>query len=197
MSHSIPEVDQYIAKAPEFAQAIMSRLRELIHQASPDIQENIKWGVPSFELRGIVCGFAAFKKHVSLRFQHIPQMDDPLGLFKDLTPDCVSAVKFHNVDELPQGEALVGYFKQAIALNAKGVKVEKKPVTVEVPEYFSEALEQNPEARAAFDKMAPGYRREYIEWLVEAKREATRNKRMAQAIEWIAEGKTRNWKYKK
>ncbi len=63
-----PRIDAYIAKSVPFAQPIMEHCRALIHEACPEVTETIKWGMPSFEYKGILCGFAAFKAHCSFGF---------------------------------------------------------------------------------------------------------------------------------
>lgn len=197
MPNTIEAVDNYIAKAPEFAKPILLHLRALVHQSCPDIQENIKWGCPSFEYKGIVGGMAFFKKHVDFRFDKGDLLDDPQGLFSAEGNNCVSAIQPKSLAELPSDEVFVDYLKRAVALNQQGIKKAPKKIAVTVPEDFLNALSDNPQAQKVFNDFAPGYQRDYIEWFDEAKRAATRENRIVQAIEWIAEGKTRNWKYQK
>ena len=192
-----PAVDAYIAKSAPFARPILTRIRTLMHKGSPKIEETIKWGVPHFEYKGVVAGMAAFKQHVAFGFWKRRLMKDPAGFFSSGEPG-MGGRKLRSVDELPSAGVLLGYIKEAVALNEQGVKIKrvaKKKPPVKPPPYLVAALKKNPKARAAFESFSPSQRREYVEWLVEAKQEATRERRLATAIEWIAEGKTRHWKY--
>lgn len=102
--------------------------------------------------------------------------------------------------DLPNEKTLIGYVKKATALNEAGIKAPgrtkpKKRKPIEVPDYFATALKKNARARKTFEGFPPSHRREYLEWVTEAKREETRNQRLTTSIEWLAEGKARNWKY--
>jgi uncharacterized protein YdeI (YjbR/CyaY-like superfamily) len=188
-----PKVDEYIANAAEFAQPILKKLRVLIHQAHPDIEENIKWGMPSFDYKGIVCHLAAFKNHCSFGFMKhklIKGLDGDGGMN--------SFGKITSLEDLPKDELLITYIKEAILLNEKGVKIPKttKPKKeLVVPKELQEALLKKPKAKAVFEDFAYSHRKEYIEWIADAKREETKAKRIAQTIEWLKENKRRNWKY--
>jgi uncharacterized protein YdeI (YjbR/CyaY-like superfamily) len=191
-----PRVDAYIAKSPEFAKPILTHIRELVHAACPEAGETMKWSTPHFDYRGeMMCAMAAFKEHAALRFWKAP-------LIKGLDGGGDSAGQFGrlaSVKELPGKQVLSGYIKQAMALNDQGVTV-KKPKTApkpeaEVPKELAAALAKNKKAKAVFEAFPPGHRREYCEWIAEAKRDETKTKRVTQAVEWIAEGKSRNWKY--
>ena len=193
------DVDAYIAGAAAFAQPVLKKLRALYHKACPSIEESIKWGVPCFSHNGIVGSMAAFKEYVGIGFWKGELLDDPTGLFKGVGATQMSALKFRTVKDLPADKVLVNMIKQAVALNATGTKrapARAKPDAA-VPEDLLAALKKNKAALKTFEAFAPGYKREYAEWITEAKQEATRAKRLKQAIEWIAEGKTRNWKYMK
>lgn len=191
MKNRNPEFDTYIAEAAEFARPILHKLRKLFHKACPDIEETIKWGFPHFEYRGVVGSMAAFKRHVSF------------GFWKEklLTGDGNSAMfrnKVTDVAELPTDDILLATIREAVALNEQGVKVpkEKKARTeLEIPDYFLAALKKNKKAKAAFEGFSYSHKKEYVEWVTEAKQEVTRAKRLATALEWLAEGKPRNWKY--
>ncbi|MTW14498.1 hypothetical protein GM658_28175 [Pseudoduganella eburnea] len=191
-----PRVDAYIANAAEFAQPILSHLREVIHAACPEVKETIKWSMPCFDYHGILCNFAAFKQHCAFGFWKaellLAQEDDKgkeaMGQFGRIT----------SVKDLPSKKVLTAYVKKAMTLNEAGVKVARPkaaPRELVVPDYFIAALEENPAAYEVFNNFSTSAKREYCDWLTEAKTEATRDKRMAQAVEWIAEGKKRNWKY--
>lgn len=197
-----PRVDAYIARSAPFAQPILEHWRALVHETLPDVEEAIKWGMPFFMVKGRMLGnMAAFKAHCAIGFWKGDQVvgaesksDEAMGQLGRLT----------SLADLPPKKTLVGYLKSATALReappaakqaAAKKKVPKPPVVV--PPWLAAALERDPKARATFDAFPPSHRREYVEWLVEAKTEATREKRLATALEWLAEGKARNWKYEK
>lgn len=191
-----PRVDAYIGNAAEFAQPILHHLRAVIHSACPDVQETIKWSMPCFEHHGLICNFAAFKQHCSFGFWKaellLAAQDDKgkeaMGQFGRIT----------SLKDLPPKKVLAAYVKKAAQLNEEGVKVARPkaaPRELVVPDYFIAALEDNPAAYEVFNEFSTSAKRDYCDWLTEAKTEATRNKRMAQAVQWIAEGKKRHWKY--
>ncbi len=182
--------DDYIASAPGFAQPVLRKIRALFHKACPEIEEVFKWRNPSFEYRGLVGGMAAFKAHVSFGF-----WKQKLVKGADRLPGRITSVK-----DLPPDKVLLAMIREAVRLNEEGIKLTKekraKPALA-VPADLAAALKKNRQARATFDGFPPGQRREYIEWIVEAKQQATRDRRLATTIEWLAEGKRKNWKYEK
>ncbi|MES2759456.1 MAG: YdeI/OmpD-associated family protein [Pseudomonadota bacterium] len=194
-----PRIDAYIAEAPEFAQPILTHLREVIHAACPQVQETMKWSRPHFEYNGLLCGMAAFKAHCgfgfwkgSLMFPGAGEGEAAAGNFGRIT----------SVKDLPSKKVLAGYVKQAMQLNDEGAKTPArvKPATpraLTVPDYFQAALRARAEAQEKFEAGSTSFKREYVDWLDGAKTEATRLRRVDQALEWIAEGKGRNWKYEK
>lgn len=193
-----PRVDAYIAKSADFARPILVHLRETIHAASPVIDETLKWSAPHFTHCGLLCGMAAFKRHVTFGFwlgeqvTGSPASDTAMGQFGRLT--CIA--------DLPSRRTLIAHVRNAIALNEAGVKAPRRahhgpaPAPV-VPDDLAAALRRDAKARAAFDAFSPSHRREYIEWIEEAKRAATRAQRLATTLAWLAQGKPRNWKYMK
>jgi uncharacterized protein YdeI (YjbR/CyaY-like superfamily) len=191
-----PRVDAYIARSAEFARPILDHIRDVIHQAIPDVEEDIKWGAPFFNHEGVVCGIAAFKEHCAINLWKASLIvGDKKG---------VSAGQFGRItklSDLPSDSALKGYFKQAARLNETGVKQprakKERPDKLVVPPELQKALKANKKAAAAFEKFPPSHKREYARWIAEAKGEDTRARRVSTAIEWIAEGKGRNWKYEK
>ena len=188
-----PKIDEYISNAGEFAQPILNKLRALVHQAHPDIEENIKWGMPSFDYKGIVCHMAAFKQHCSFGFMKHK-------LIKGLEGDggMNSFGKLKSLNDLPNDELLITYIKEAVLLNEQGIKLpkaKKEKQELIIPNELIEALAKHPKAKAIFDDFAYTHKKEYAEWIAEAKREATKEKRVTQTIEWLVEGKRRNWKY--
>jgi uncharacterized protein YdeI (YjbR/CyaY-like superfamily) len=189
-------VDAYIAKAPPYAKPILKHLRKVVHAACPGVQETMKWSTPHFDYNGIMCGMSAFKEHCVFGF-----WKGELILGGEATADPMRQFgRIHAIDDLPSERVLAGYVKKAMALNEAGVKAphmvnRRARPTLATPRYLKSALKKNPKALATFESFSPSHRREYIEWITEAKTDATREKRLATAIEWMAEGKPRHWKY--
>jgi len=197
-------IDAYIAKSADYAKPIMEHLRKLIHKACPEVTETIKWGMPSFEYKGPFMGYAAFKKHATLMFWKAAIMKDKKILTGKATKEAMGNLgKLESIDDLPKDAVLVKWIKEAMKLNDDGVKYvraekpkhERKEYTM--PAYFQKVLNKNKKAKAVYDNFSPSHKKEYLEWIVEAKTEETRNKRMETAIEWLTEGKSRNWKYQR
>jgi uncharacterized protein YdeI (YjbR/CyaY-like superfamily) len=199
MKNASPEFDAYIADAPAYARPILTKLRALFHKACPDIEEVMKWSFPHFEYRGIVASMAAFKNYIRYGFWKAKLMSDPYGLFKGMDDTTMGATKAATLDDLPSDKILLAYIREAVALNEKGVKAPARkklsPKPIVVPDDLAAALKKSKKALAAFEALSPSHKREYIDWITEAKQEATRQQRLATAIEWIAEGKPRHWKY--
>jgi hypothetical protein len=196
------EFDRYIAKAPPWAKPILTRLRKLFHQACPDIGEALKWGHPAFEHQGIVGGMAAFKQHVRLGFWKGKLLRDPKRLFRGADGQGAGVLIVTDASQLPPDEALLDYIRQAVELNVSGAKVPRaaatgKAVPLAVPEDLTAALRKHARAQAGFGALSTSHRNEYAEWLVTAKQDATRQKRLLTTIEWLSEGKPRHWKYMK
>lgn len=199
MGKRIERIDAYIEKSADFAQPILTRLRDLVHEACPSIEETWKWSFPNFDRRGIVCSMAAFKEHCGFGFWKASLLRDEHKLLT-LSGEAMGQLgKIKSLDDLPHGEILIGYIRQAVELNEKGVKAPRAKTDgkkeLPIPEYLSAALERSEAASRTFENFSYSNKKEYVEWLTEAKTEATRNKRLAEAIEWMNEGKTRNWKY--
>ncbi len=192
-----PRIDAYIERAAPFAQPLLTHLRELVHETCPDVEETIKWGMPTFvHAGGILCGMAAFKQHASFGFwKHAlvvgeGEPRDGMGSYGKMT----------SLKDLPPKKTLLAHIRKAMKLNEDGVKAPAQRKSApkpppEAPADLVAALKKNKAAKAIFDAFPPSCKREYVEWIVEAKREETRAKRLTQAIEWMAEGKRRNWKY--
>lgn len=191
-------IDDYIARAAPFAQPLLARLRKQVHATCPDVEESVKWGMPAFLYRGrILCTMAAFKQHMAFGFW---QGEQVMG--KRADPEAMGQFgRIESADDLPDAATLAGYLRKAAALIDEGATRARKPAAprpeLPPPDDFIAALQATPAARATFDAFPPSQRREYVEWIVEAKREDTRTRRIAQAIEWLAEGKPRHWKYMK
>lgn len=205
MTHQDARIDAYIAKAEPFARPILEHVRALVHEACPEIQETIKWGMPTFMHAGaILCGMAAFKRHASFGFWKHAEVVGEAGDGEGMG----SFGKLASIDDLPSKRQLLLYVRKAARLNearkdgarptSAGPRKTTSPRPLpETPADFAKALDAVPAARATFDGFAPSHRRDYLEWVIEAKREDTRARRIAQAVEWLAEGKSRNWKYER
>jgi uncharacterized protein YdeI (YjbR/CyaY-like superfamily) len=205
MATKDPRIDAYIDRSADFAKPILDHLRALLHKACPDVVETIKWSFPNFDYKGsILCSMASFKQHCAFGFWLGAVMKDSEGIF--IKGEDKSAMgqlgQIKSLKDLPSEKVLIAYLKEAASLIDQGVKLPKKEKAtnasaIEVPGYFSAYLKKNKAALEQFNKFPPSHRKEYIQWITEAKTEATREKRMATAIEWIAEGKSRNWKYER
>ena len=204
MSKYDPRVDAYIAKSADFAQPILEHLREVVHTACPDVEETWKWSFPCFMYNGaMMCNLAAFKAHCSFGFWKASIMADPDNIFTEPGKTGMGHLgKISSLKDIPKDAILKKYIKAAMKLNDEGAKVarpkpsEKDKKELVTPPYFTKELNKNKKAKQVFDAFSYSNKKEYIQWLEEAKTDATRDKRMAQAIEWIEEGKDRNWKYK-
>jgi len=191
-----PRVDAYIEKSESFAQPILKHVRKMVQQACPDVEEDMKWSMPFFTLVGKnLANMAAFKQHVAFGFWEglgieTPKSGEAMGHYG----------KIGSIGDLPNETDLIAAIQSAAKKLAEGQKKPRaKPKPVEVPplpDDFAAAIAINAEAQNIYDNFPPGAKRDYIEWITEAKREATRQKRMALAVEWMAEGKDRNWKYR-
>jgi uncharacterized protein YdeI (YjbR/CyaY-like superfamily) len=195
-------VDVYIEKAAPFAQPILIKLRQLVHHACPDVLENIKWGMPSFEYMGPMFGMAAFKQHCTGGFWKSKLLHDPknfLGERKAQGGDAMGNLgRIAAVKELPPDKVIIDFIKQHMLLNEQGIKVEKKPAVKKeliIPKELTNALKQNRKAKEVFENFSPSHKREYAEWIADAKTEITRNKRLETTLEWLTQGKSRMWKY--
>lgn len=196
-------VDAYIDRAAPFAQPILKHLRQLVHSVSPLITEAMKWGFPFFDYNGSVCQMAAFKEHVGFGFWKQNQLNDPGKLIKPEDGTAGSFGKIISLNDLPAEEILIDFIRQAMELNKPEnkkptVKKETAPkAPIEIPADFAGLLAANPKALEMYNKFSPSHKSEYLEWIVEAKSDATRQKRMETAVEWISEGKSRHWKYQR
>lgn len=197
-------IDAYIAKSALFAQPIMEHCRALIHEVCPQVTETIKWGMPSFEHNGILCGFAAFKAHCSFGFWKHAILAEKHEILKPERVAMGSFGKMTSLKDLPSDKILKSLIKDAMKLNEDGIAVpnagrkapKSKPEIAE-PDYFKKELKANKTAKATWEAFSPSCRREYLEWITDAKTEPTREKRVAKTMEQLAEGKKLNWKYEK
>jgi len=193
-------VDIYIAQSADFAKPILEYIREVVHEASPLITETLKWGMPFFDYKGPVCQMAAFKQHCAFGFWRWSLMKGDLKDTDDAAAGSFGRVT--DITDLPARETLIAYVLQGIDLNEKGIKKAnpKKAPTEKaelvIPDYFIDFLSAYPKAVQVFYDFSYSNKKEYVEWITEAKTEATRQKRLETAAEWMSEGKSRNWKYK-
>lgn len=193
-------VDDYIAKAAPFAQPILRQIREIVHEGCPEVEETIKWGFPHFMNGGILCSMAAFKEHCALAFWKGSLI---LGSKENKSAEAMGQFgRITSLQDLPSRKVLIGYIKKARELKHSSVKRvstpgprEKKEVVV--PDYFLIAVKKNKKALATFDAFSYSKRKEYVEWVTEAKTDDTRQRRLQTTLEWLSEGKARNWKYEK
>ena len=193
-----PRVDAYIAKAPDFAKPILIHLRDVVHSTCPNVEETMKWSSPFFDYHGAMCNMSAFKGHVGFGFWKGALVVDTSSGNEE--PSAGQFGRITSIKDLPSKKELTAYIKKAMALNEDGVstpKVKKPKPDVPVPPALTAALAKNKQARTVFEGFSPSQRREYSEWIADAKSDDTRTRRLEQAIEWIAEGKSRNWKYQR
>ena len=192
-----PRIDTYIESSRDFAKPILEHIRSLIHQSCPEVEETLKWSMPHFTYKGeMMCHFASFKEHCAFGFWKqslIEGADFPeknaMGSFG----------KIRSLGDLPDDRTLVTLIKEAMRLNELGIKVKKAPPAdkkeLVVPDILNEALARNEKAAETFNAFPYSCKKEYVEWITEAKTEPTREKRLTTTIEWLSEGKRRNWKY--
>lgn len=200
MGTTDPRIDEYIGRSAPFAQPILRHLREVVHTACPEVEETMKWSFPHFSYKGILCSMASFKEHCAFGFwkgalileQGGDRAREAMGHFGRIT----------SVEDLPADEVLTSYIHKAVRLNEEGVKAPPQRKTgaraeIATPDDLARALQANGPAQSVWDGFSPSARREYLQWITEAKSDATRKRRLDQAVEWIAEGKQRNWKYER
>jgi uncharacterized protein YdeI (YjbR/CyaY-like superfamily) len=203
MGKSDKHVELYISKSAEFAQPILWHIVEIVHKACPEAEETLKWGMPYFVYKGSnLCGMAAFKQHCVFGFWLGSKMKDPNKILRtgENKTSMGNLGRMSSLKDLPSDKILIAYIKEAMRLIDKGEKVEKAPPAkkaMKVPAYMISALKKNKKAMTAFENFSPSHKNEYVEWITEAKTETTRSSRLKTAIEWMSEGKSRNWKYKK
>lgn len=201
MGKKDPRIDAYIAKAAPFARPILNHIRALVHKGCPEVEETIKWSFPNFSYKGMFCGMAAFKEHCSFGFwkgdlilkpgERRPNSEgNGMGQFGRIS----------SLADLPKDEILLGYIKEAKRLNDEGIKKPTAPKSkvkkeLVVPPYFLAALQKKKPAFTAFENFSYSHKKEYVQWVTEAKTEETRDRRLETAVAWLAEGKPRNWKY--
>jgi len=203
MGRKDPRVDAYIAKSADFAKPILIHLRDLIHETCPSVEETIKWNFPHFTYKGpadrnarVLCMMASFKQHCAFGFWY----SDNSSPNQQAAPAMGQYGRITSLADLPKDKILVKQIKDAIRKRDAGIvpRTAARPAEakdLEVPDYLTAALQKNKKALATFKKFSYSNKKEYVEWVTEAKTDATRNNRLDTAIEWMSEGKVRNWKY--
>ncbi len=204
MENTDPRIDAYMEKAAGFAQPILQHFRKLVHKACPGVTETIKWGFPHFDYKGIMCSIAAFKQHCAIVFWRAAMMKDAPILTAARGEAMGHLGRITSLKDLPADKTLIAYIKEAALLNEAGIKVPArkavapaKAKTLAVPDVLATALAQHKAAKKVFDAFSPSNKKEYINWIKDAKTDKTREERLKTAIEWISEGKVKNWKYLK
>jgi hypothetical protein len=200
MATTDPRVDAYIAKSAPFARPILTHIRKAVHTGCPDVEETMKWSFPHFVYKGMLCSMASFKAHCTFGFWKGSLLKDSLGSTR--SDEAMGQFgRITSLDDLPASKQLVALVREATALNDQGVKVVRRKTAPKappiVPADFMKLLRGNKKAFAAFTASSPSHQREYLDWFSEARTVETRERRMAMALEWISEGKGRNWKYEK
>ena len=199
MAKKDPRIDAYIAKAKPFAKPILKHLREVVHAGCPEVEETLKWSMPHFQYKGLLCGMAAFNEHCTFGFWKEALVfgrerlagRDAMGDFGRITA----------VSDLPSEKKLIGYVKKAVEVNEAPVKSsanskpKTKPALLKIPDYFTTALKKNKKALKTFEEFPYSKRKEYVVWVTEAKREETRQQRLATSVKWLSEGKSHHWRY--
>jgi uncharacterized protein YdeI (YjbR/CyaY-like superfamily) len=193
-----PRIDTYIGNAADFAKPILKHIRKLVHHGCPAVEETMKWSFPHFESRGILCGMAAFKAHVALNFWKWP-----LLFGQENSADSKKAMgqfgRITSLEDLPEDKIMLRYIREAARLNEEGVKPppreKRSKPPLKIPDYLTAALRGNKKALATFESFSPSHKREYVEWITGARRDETRQRRLATAVNWMAQGKSRDWKY--
>jgi uncharacterized protein YdeI (YjbR/CyaY-like superfamily) len=198
------KIDAYIAKSADFAKPILNHIRELVHKTCPDVEEKVKWGMPFFDYKGgPLCHMASFKQHAVMGFWKAALMKDPVLVENAKSETAMGHLgRITSLKDMPSDKKITNWIKEAMELNDKGIKLPSKAKPADkkellVPDYFLKALAKNKKAKQVFENFPYSHKKEYVNWITEAKTEETRNKRMETALEWMAEGKSRLWKYEK
>lgn len=193
-------IDTYISKAEDFAKPILKHFRILIHKACPDVKETIKWGFPHFDYKGMMCATASFKNHCAFGFWKARLMIDYDKKFSAGNEAAMGHFgKIKSLKDLPSDKIIQQYIKEAMRLNDDDIRiVKKRPVekkSLTIPTDLKKALTGNKKAKTTFEGFSYSNKKDYVEWITEAKTDVTRFKRLETTLEWLAEGKIRNWKY--
>ena len=201
MGKKDPRVDAYIKKSAGFARPILTHLRSVVHAGCPDVEETLKWGFPHFMHKGILCSMAAFKGHCAFGFWKESLLADMQPIRTAVGDQAMGQFgRITALIDLPDERTLTRLVSEAATLNDRGIKVPrrarpKKPPALRVPDWFMSALRRNRRALATFEGFNYSRKKDYVEWVTEARRDLTRTSRLETALAWMAEGKERHWKY--
>lgn len=197
-------IDNYISKSADFAKPILIHLRELVHKACPDVEEKMKWSFPHFDYKGeMMCSMAAFKQHAVFGFWKAALMKDKILIDNAKSETAMGHLgRICSIKDLPSDKKLIDWIKEAMNLNEMGIKLPTQPRStakkeIVVPDYFMSVLKKNKNALLTFNAFPYSHKKEYVQWISEAKTEATRNKRISSAIETLEAGKSKNWMYER
>jgi hypothetical protein len=193
-------LDSYISSAPDFAKPILNHLRELVHIACPEVEETMKWSRPHFLHKGLLCGMSAFQHHCAFGFWMGETVLGAKGKAEAERDGMGHFGRIISLADLPGDKELLALIRKAVQLNESGAK---RPVAprrrgnreLTIPDYLTAALGKSKKAQATFEAFSYSHKKEYVEWITEAKREETRQKRVQTMLTWLEEGKSRNWKY--
>ncbi|HWB03022.1 MAG TPA: YdeI/OmpD-associated family protein [Verrucomicrobiales bacterium] len=192
-------VAAWMEQLSDFARPMIERIYKIIRKAAPQLEEGIRWSSPTFIGRGLVCSFAAFQKHVTLVFWRGAELNDTTGLLTHgQGRSAMRSAKFTSLDQIDD-KVIRTWVTAAVALDKDPAKPKPKPQKrpeAAVPKVLAAALSRNPKARGAFDAMPPSHRREYCEWIAEAKQEATVQRRVEKTIEKLSAGEGLHDKYR-
>ncbi len=203
MTNFNKKIDDYIYKAQPFAQPVLMHIRNLVHKACPEAEEKIKWSFPHFDYKGeMLCSMASFKQHCAFGFWKGSIMKDPDGILAKPKTAMGHLGQIKSLKDLPSDKIMLKYIRQAMQLNDEKIKLPARnkltsESEIEVPDILLKALKENKEANVCWQSFSKSHQKEYAEWIREAKTIETKNKRLATTIEWLKEGKDRNWKYKR
>jgi uncharacterized protein YdeI (YjbR/CyaY-like superfamily) len=204
MGKKIKAIDDYITKSADFAKPILNHIRKLVHDTCPDVEEKMKWSMPHFDYRGeMMCSMASFKQHCAFGFWKAALMKDTKLVEKARTEEAMGHMgKITTLKDLPSDKKMTAYIKEAMKLNDDGVKLPSRAKSPEkkelvIPDYFTTELKKHKKAKTTFDNFSYSHKKEYLQWITEAKTEETRLKRLNTAMEWMTEGKAQNWRYAK
>jgi uncharacterized protein YdeI (YjbR/CyaY-like superfamily) len=196
-----PKIDTYIGKSAEFAHTILTHLRKLVHAACPEVAEDLKWGHPFFIYKGPLCMMPAFKQHCSFGFWNSKVVQAKIAELAGADGKWLGTLgRITSISNLPADKVLICYIRLAVGLKDTGIKARPKPATkakLVVPKCLAAELKKNAKAQATFEQFSHSHKKEYVEWINDAKTDQTRNRRLKQAAEWMAEAKPRHWKYQK
>ncbi len=203
MGKKDPRVGGYIENAQPFAKPILEHLRKVVHNACPEVEETMKWRFPHFDYKGMLCNMSAFKNHCTFGFWKGTLLKDDRKLLVKIGDTAMAHFgKITRISDLPDEAILKAYILEAVKLNDENIQT-PKPATkkknakkeLEIPAFMLDAIRQNPQALKTFEEFSYSNKKEYVEWITEAKTEKTRDKRLTTTVAWLSEGKVRNWKY--